>query len=129
MTAVSTETEANNEYTITPAKAQIKYVLNGSDVSYQPIEVYEDGTYTQALNYQFAGLVKNTRTNLEVYIKAVSGSFSIDANNAIGYLWAQNLEKIEIIRIFVQTMPTKVSYTQGQSLDLTGVVICGETND
>lgn len=129
MTAVSTETEANNEYTITPAKAQIKYVLNGSDVSYQPIEVYEDGIYTQALNYQFAGLVKNTRTNLEVYIKAVSGSFSIDANNAIGYLWAQNLDKIEIVRIYVNQLPTKVNYMQGQSLDLTDVEIYAETNN
>ena len=129
LNAVSTETEANNEYTITPAKAQIKYVLNGSDVSYQPIEVYEDGIYTQALNYQFAGLVKNTRTNLEVYIKAVSGSFSIDANNAIGYLWAQNLDKIEIVRIYVNQLPTKVNYMQGQSLDLTDVEIYAETNN
>lgn len=129
MTAVSTETEVNGEYNITPAKAQIKYVLNGSDVSYQPIEVYEDGIYTQALNYQFAGLVKNTRTNLEVYIKAVSGSFSIDANNAIGYLWAQNLDRIEIERIQVTTMPTKVEYNFGEALDLTGLVVTGFYND
>jgi len=129
MTATTYEAEANNEYYITPAKAQIKYVLNGTDVSYQPIEVYEDGLYTQALNYQFAGLVKNTRTNLEVYIKAVSGSFTIDANNAIGYLWAQNLDKVEIIRIYVNQLPTKVNYMQGESLDLTDVEIYAEAND
>jgi len=129
LNAVSSETEANNEYTITPAKAQVKYVLNGNDISYQPVEVYEDGEYTLALNYQMAGLVKNTRTDLEVYIKAVSGSLTIDANKAIGYLWAQNLDAIEIIRIYVYQMPTKVNYTQGQSLDLTGLVIYGETND
>lgn len=129
LNAVSSETEANNEYTITPAKAQIKYVLNGNDISYQPVEVYEDGEYTLALNYQMAGLVKNTRTDLEVYIKALSGSLTIGASKAIGYLWAQNLDKIEVIRIYVYQMPTKVNYTQGQSLDLTDVEIYAETNN
>ena len=129
LNAVTTETEANNEYTITPAKAQIKYVLNGTDISYQPVEVYEDGEYTLALNYQMAGVVKNTRTDLEVYIKAVSGSLTIDASKAIGYLWAQNLDKIEIERIQVTTPPTKTIYTEGQSLDLTGLVITGTFTD
>ena len=62
-------------------------------------------------------------------MKAVSGSFTIGASKAIGYLWGQNLDKIEIIRIYVYQMPTKVNYTQGQSLDLSGLVIYGETND
>lgn len=129
LSAVTTEAESTTHYDITPVVADIKYVLNGTDESYHPIEIYDDGTHTLTLNYQFAGRVKNTRTDLEVYMKATSGAITIDANKAIGYLWGQNLEKREIAKIEVTTMPTKVSYTIGQSLDLTGIVITGTYND
>ena len=129
LTATSTEIISTTAYDITPVVADVKYVLNNNDESYHPIEIYDDGTHTFTLNYQFAGLVKNTKTNLEVYVKATSGAITIDANKAIGYLWAQNIEERAIVKIEVTTMPTKVSYNFGENLNLTGLVITGTFND
>ncbi len=127
--ATTTEVSGNDSYDITPVQAEIKYVLNGNDVSYIPVEIYEDGTHTLTLNYQFAGVVKNTRTNLEVYMKATTGSISIPANKALGYLWGQNLDKLEIVKIEITQLPNKVEYYEGESLDLTGLIVTGTYND
>lgn len=127
--AITTEVSGNDTYDITPVQAEIKYVLNGNDISYIPVEIYEDGTHTLTLNYQFAGMVANTRTNLEVYMKATTGNITILANKGLGYLWGQNLDKLEIVKIEVTQLPNKVEYYEGESLDLTGLIVTGTYND
>lgn len=129
-TAETTETlNSDDEYVITPCQMLVKYSLNGADLSYIPTDVYDDGTHTVALNYQFAGVTKNTATGVEVFAKALTGSVSVAIGNSIGYLWGQNLAERQLESIYVKTMPTRVQYVVGMPLDLNGCTIYGVYTD
>lgn len=125
----TSESTSGDVYTITPATITLEFELNGNSFSYTPTFELDDGTHSLSVNYQFAGLSVNTRTDLIVKATVTNGTASILAGDSVGYLWAQNLTELEMTGIYCKTLPTKTTYVQGESLDLIGCEIYGEYND
>ncbi len=119
----TSEALSNDIYTISPVSVEVKFELNGNPTVYYPTQVYDDGTHTLTLNMQFTGLVEKTRTDLKVYMRMSGGEVTIYSENAIGYLWAQNLTELATEKIYVKTLPDIVNYMQGENLNLIGVEI------
>ena len=124
-TVETVEVATANDYTITPAALEVKYRIGNSDLEYLPKIIYDDGVYTLALNYQIFGLMKDRLADLEVMARAVTGTITIAADDAQGYVFGQNLAECMLEAISVYQLPLKTTYVVGDELDLSGLLIEG----
>lgn len=125
-TAATSETDST-AYTENDLVVTAKVYINSVLKTYAPVTTEQDGVRLVHLLDSFQ--VQPGSVVVDVVFECAGGAVSISAGNSRAYLFGACLEDFEIRSIYVKTMPTKVSYTENQNLDLDGCEIYGRYND
>lgn len=108
----------------------VKYYINDTLVSYQPLHCDFAGTPEAPLNhilplmYQWQN-GEAINNNLKVTLQATGGDASIARGDVISYIISQyGVEPVKnIVYIEVVSTPRKDEYYQGERLDFTGLIV------